>query len=70
MAPSLTAPRVVAALAAAGLIAAGTFAASNSNADNEGPVTGGRTAVAHHADISARHDLATHLNPTQVQTIR
>jgi hypothetical protein len=63
-------PRVVAALAAAGLIAAGTFAASSSNADNEAPVTGGRTAVVHKADISARHGASTHLNPTKVQTIR
>jgi hypothetical protein len=63
---SLSAPRVVTALAAAGLIAAGTFAASSSNADNEGPLT----ARKHRADISVRHDVPSHANPTKVQTIR
>jgi hypothetical protein len=67
---SLSAPRVVGALAVAGLIAGGTVASSSSNADNDGPVTAGRTAVSHQADISARHDVPTHLNPTKVQTIR
>jgi hypothetical protein len=67
---SLSAPRVVAALAVAGLIAGGTIASSSSNADNDGPVTGGRTAVAHRADVSARHDVPARPNPTQVQTIR
>jgi hypothetical protein len=67
---TLSPPRIFAALAVAGLIASGTFAASSSNADNDGPVTGGRTAVSHRADISARHDVGTHLNPTKVQTIR
>jgi hypothetical protein len=63
---SLSAPRVVGVLAVAGLIAGGTFASSSSNADNDGPVT----AVSHKADISARHDVSSHLNPTKVQTIR
>jgi hypothetical protein len=66
---SLSAPRVVGVLAVAGLIAGGTFASSSSNAENEGPVTGGGTAVSR-ADISARHDVSSHLNPTKVQTIR
>jgi predicted ribosomally synthesized peptide with SipW-like signal peptide len=70
MALSLSAPRVVGVLAVAGLIAGGTFASSSSNADNDGPVTAGRTAVSHKADISARHDVSSHLNPTKVQTIR
>jgi hypothetical protein len=67
---SLSAPRVVSVLAVAGLIAGGTFASSSSNADDDGPVTGGRTAVSHKADVSARHGASTHLNPTKVQTIR
>jgi hypothetical protein len=67
---TLSPPRIFAALAVAGVIAGGTFAASSSNADNDGPVTGGRTAVAHRADVSSRHDVGTHVNPTQVQTIR
>jgi uncharacterized membrane protein YdfJ with MMPL/SSD domain len=67
---TLSPPRIFVALAVAGLIAGGTVAASSSNADNDGPVTGGRTAVAHGADISARHDAAARPNPTQVQTIR
>jgi uncharacterized membrane protein YdfJ with MMPL/SSD domain len=67
---TLSPPRTFAALAVAGLIAGSTFAASTSNADNDGPVTGGRTAVAHGADIAARHDAAARPNPTQVQTIR
>jgi predicted ribosomally synthesized peptide with SipW-like signal peptide len=66
---ALSAPRLFATLAVAGVIAAGTFAASSSNADDDGPVTAGRTAVSH-SDISARHDVSAHLNPTKVQTIR
>ena len=67
---TLSPPRIFAALAVAGVIAGGTVASSSSNADNDGPVTGGRTAVAHRADVSARHDVPTRPNPTQVQTIR
>jgi hypothetical protein len=67
---SLAAPRVVGVLAVAGLIAGGTFASSSSNADNDGPTTAGRTSVSHRADISARHDVSSFLNPTKVQTIR
>jgi uncharacterized membrane protein YdfJ with MMPL/SSD domain len=67
---SLSPPRVVVALAVAGLIAGATVASSSSNAGNDGRVTAGRTAVAHRADISARHDAAARPNPTQVQTIR
>jgi predicted ribosomally synthesized peptide with SipW-like signal peptide len=66
---TLTAPRLFATLAVAGVIAAGTFASSSSNANDDGPVTCGRTAVSH-ADISARHDATAHPNPTKVQTIR
>jgi predicted ribosomally synthesized peptide with SipW-like signal peptide len=66
---TLSPPRIFAALAVAGVIAGGTFASSSSNADDDGPVTAGRTAV-QRPDISARHDVPTHLNPTKVQTIR
>jgi hypothetical protein len=65
----LSAPRLFATLAIAGVIAGGTFAASSSSADDDGPVTGGRTAVSR-ADVSARHDVSAHLDPTKVQTIR
>ena len=67
---TLSPPRIFTALAVAGVIAGATFASASSNADNDGPVTGGRTAVAHRADVSARHDVPTRPNPTQVQTIR
>jgi hypothetical protein len=67
---TLSPPRIFAALAVAGVIAGASFASSSSNADNDGPTTGGRTAVAHRADISARHAARTHLDPTKVQTIR
>jgi hypothetical protein len=67
---TLSPPSIFAALAVAGVIAGASFASSSSNADNDGPTTGGRTAVAHRADISARHDVAARPNPTQVQTIR
>ncbi|MEN3281585.1 MAG: hypothetical protein V7607_2725 [Solirubrobacteraceae bacterium] len=67
---TLSPPRILAALAVASVIAGGTFAASSSNADNDGPVTGGRTAVSQRADVSARHDVSARPNPTQVQTIR
>jgi hypothetical protein len=63
---TLTTPRVFAVLATAGAIAAGSLAASTSNADSDGPLT----ARKHQADIAARHDVATHLDPTRVQTIR
>jgi hypothetical protein len=66
---TLSPPRIFAALAVAGVIAGATFASSSSNADNDGPVTGGRTAV-QRPDVSARHDVAARPNPTQVQTIR
>jgi hypothetical protein len=66
---TLSPRRILAALAVAGVIAGATFASASSNADNEGPVTGGRTAV-QRPDISARHDVRTHLDPTKVQTIR
>jgi hypothetical protein len=48
------APRLVAVLAVAGAIAGGVVAAANSDTDHAGPVTGGRTTVAH-PDVSARH---------------
>ena len=67
---TLTTPRIFGVLATAGVIASGTLAAATSNADNDGPVTAGRTTVVHRTDISARHDLATRLDPTKVQTIR
>jgi hypothetical protein len=67
---TITAPRTFAALAVAGVIAGGAFASSSSNADDDGPITAGRTAVSHRADISARHDVAARPNPTKVQTIR
>jgi hypothetical protein len=49
------APRLVAAVAVAGAIAGGVVAAANSDTDHSGPVTAGRTAVAH-PDVSARHN--------------
>ena len=67
---TLSAPRIFAAIAVAGVIAGGTIASSSSNAENDAPVTAGRTAVVHGADISARHGVPAHLKPTKVQTIR
>jgi len=49
------APRLVAALAVAGAIAGSVVVAANSDQDQAGPVTAGRTAVAH-PDIAARHN--------------
>jgi hypothetical protein len=66
---TLSPRRIFTALAVAGVIAGATFASASSNADNDGPVTGGRTAV-QRSDISARHDGRIHLDPTKVQTIR
>jgi hypothetical protein len=53
----ITTPRILTALAVAGVLAGGVAVSSESNADNEAPVTAGRTAVPDRPDISARHSV-------------